>query len=70
MNILGILKEVEICNFDKTWSACQRDDGSCESISKVVMVKFSYNKTKCQHGRQNNFALWSDLYGTLMPHDI
>ena len=24
-----VLKELEVCDFDKTWSACQRDDGSC-----------------------------------------
>ena len=31
MNITrrGILKELEVCDFDKIWSVCQRDDGSC-----------------------------------------
>ena len=24
----GVLKELEVCDFHKTWSACQRDDGN------------------------------------------
>ena len=24
-----VLKELDVCDFDKTWSACQQDDGSC-----------------------------------------
>ena len=43
----GVLKELDIRDFDKTWSACQRDDGSCcEKCSEFVMIMFSYNQTK------------------------
>ena len=43
----GDLKELEVCDFDKTWSACQRDDGSfCEKVSEFLVVTFSYNQTK------------------------
>ena len=58
-----------MCYFDKTWSACQRDDGSChENISEFVMVQFSYNQTKRWHDHQCNVALWSDLTGLLNSH--
>ena len=34
-------------DFDKTWSACQRDDGSCcEKLSEFLVVTFSYYQTK------------------------
>ena len=43
----GVLKELEVCDFYKTWSACQRDDGSYyEKIPEFFMVTFSYNQTK------------------------
>ena len=43
----GVLKELEVCDFGKTWSACQRDDGSCcEKVSEFLVVTFSYNLTK------------------------
>ena len=43
----GVLKELEVCDFDTIWSACQRDDGSCcEKFSEFLMVTFSYNQTK------------------------
>ena len=43
----GVLKELDVSDFDKTWSACQRDDGSCgEKFSEFVTVMFSYNQTK------------------------
>ena len=43
----GILKELEVCDFEKNWSACQYGDGSCcEKFSEFFMVTFSYNQTK------------------------
>ena len=43
----GRFKELEVCDFGKTWSACQRDDGSCcEKVSEFLVVTFSYNLTK------------------------
>ena len=43
----GVLKELEVRDFDKTLSACQCDDGSgCEKVSAFLMVTFSYNQTK------------------------
>ena len=43
----GVLKELEVCDFDKTWSSCQWDDGSCcEKVSEFLVVTFSYNQTK------------------------
>ena len=43
----GVLKELEVCDFDKTWSACQRDDDRyCDTFSEFLMVTFSYNQTK------------------------
>ena len=32
----GVLKELEVCDFDKTWSACQRDDDSCVNVNMVT----------------------------------
>ena len=38
---------MEVCDLDKTWSACQTDDSSCsENSSEFFIVKFSYNQTK------------------------
>ena len=43
----GVLKELEVCDFGKTWSACQRHDGSCcEKVSEFLVVTFSYKLTK------------------------
>ena len=43
----GILKELEVCDFDKTLSACQCDDDSCcEHFSDFLIVTFSYNQKK------------------------
>ena len=42
----GVLKELEVRDFDKTWSACQCDDGSCCEVSEFLVVTFSYNQTK------------------------
>ena len=42
----GVLKELEVYDFDKTWSACQRDDNSfCEKVSEFLMVRLSYDQT-------------------------
>ena len=46
-NRRGVLKELEVRDFDQTWSACRRDDGSCcEKDSVFLVVTFSYNQTK------------------------
>ena len=42
-----VLKQLEVCDFDKTWSAYLFDDGSyCANFSEYFMVTFSYNQTK------------------------
>ena len=58
----GVLKELEVCDIDKTWSACQRDDGSCcEKLSEFFMVTFFII-------RQNvNMATNAILYSGLAP---
>ena len=43
----AILKELEICDFDKTRPACQRDDDNGrKEVSECLMVPFSYNRAK------------------------
>ena len=34
----GVLKELEVCDFENNWSACQWDDGSCcDKFSEFLM---------------------------------
>ena len=67
----GVLKELEVYDFDKTWSACQRDDGSCcEKVSEFLVVTFSYNQTKCYHGHKCNSQLWSDSWNAACFHSF
>ena len=41
------LKELDACDFYKTWSAYQSDDGiCCEQCSEFLVVTFSYKQTK------------------------
>ena len=43
----AILKELEICDFDKIRPACQLDDDNGrKEVSDFVMVPFSYNRAK------------------------